>query len=232
MDRALPGLIAVPAAVRITQSGEMWLKPGSRARQFKAVQDYAVRRVAFSWRAQFPLAPLVSLRVVDRYADGAGSLEARVLGRVRVMRQSGPETSLGEALRYLAELVWVPHAMTANHWLEWRQLDEHSVEVATSTGSARGAVVLEFDAAGDVTGARCDSRPYQQGGSFVPRPWAGTFSEYGTIDGVRIPTRGEVYWELPDGPYTYWRGTVTSVEPAAPASRPLNESGRITRSSG
>ena len=75
-ERALPGNAPAPEAVRVTQTGEMWLKPGGRARRFEAEQDYAVGSVAFSWRARFPLAPLVSLHVVDRYAAGTGSLEA------------------------------------------------------------------------------------------------------------------------------------------------------------
>ncbi len=210
LERALPPQTPTPAAVRVTQSGEMWLKRGSGARRFTAVQDYAVREVAFTWQARFPLAPLLSLRVVDRYAGGAGSLEARLLG-VRMMRQAGPETTLGEALRYLAELAWVPHAMAANRRLEWRQLDQRSVEVATQIAATRAAVTLQFDATGDITGARCDERPFQQDNGFVPRPWGGTFSDYASLDGIRIPTRGEVRWELPDGPYTYWRGTITSL---------------------
>jgi hypothetical protein len=189
----------------------MWLRPGSGPRRFTAVQDYAVADVAFVWRARFPIAPFLSLQVVDRFADGAGSLEARVLGIVPVMHQSGPETSLGEAVRYLAELAWVPHAMAANDRLEWRQLDRQSVEVATRTASARAAVTLQFDTAGDIAGARCDERPYPQGKTFVSRPWAGTFSGYASLDGIRMPTHGEVRWELPDGPYRYWRGTISSV---------------------
>jgi hypothetical protein len=212
VERALPPHAPTPETVRVTQAGEMWLKPGGGARPFTAVQDYAVRDVAFSWRASFPLAPLLSLRVLDRYTTGVGALEGRVLGLVPVMRQSGPETSLGEALRYLAELVWMPQAMGANSQLEWRELDERSVEVATRSAPARAAVTLQFDAAGDVASARCEDRPYRQGTSFVPRPWAGTFSEYGTLGGVRLPTRGEVRWELPEGPFTYWRGTITSLE--------------------
>jgi hypothetical protein len=46
----------------------------------------------------------------------------------------------------------------------------------------------------------------------VTRPWAGRFSDYAVVGGIRIPTRGEVRWELPDGPFTYWRGTITSIE--------------------
>ena len=36
---------------------------------------------------------------------------------------------------------------------------------------------------------------------------------YAHIGAVRLPTRGEVRWILPDGPYTYWRGEITSLEP-------------------
>jgi hypothetical protein len=38
------------------------------------------------------------------------------------------------------------------------------------------------------------------------------FSDYAEVGGVRIPTRAEVHWELPDGPFTYWRGRVTALE--------------------
>ena len=50
------------------------------------------------------------------------------------MRQSGSEVAAGEALRYLAELPWVPWAMEHNAELEWRKLDDRSVEVAARPG--------------------------------------------------------------------------------------------------
>lgn len=64
--------------VRITQEGEMRLKPGGRWLPFRATEEFDARRVAFSWRARFRLAPLVSLRVDDVYAAGAGGLTAEV----------------------------------------------------------------------------------------------------------------------------------------------------------
>ena len=30
-------------------------------------------------------------------------------------------------------------------------------------------------------------------------------------DGMRVPTRGEVAWLLPEGPKPYWRGEVTAL---------------------
>ena len=32
------------------------------------------------------------------------------------------------------------------------------------------------------------------------------------LGGVRIPTRAEVHWTLPDGPFTHFQATITAVE--------------------
>lgn len=211
VDRVLDTEAPTPRVVRIAQTGEMWRKPGGRALRFTAVEQFAVAEVEFSWRARFPLLPPLSLSIVDRYSGDDGSLEGRVLG-IRVIRQTGPELAVGEAMRYLAELPWVPHAILANRQLEWSQLDDQLVEVATPVGATRAVVRLEFDEGGDIVGARAQARPALEGKTVVARPWAGSFGDYELVGGVRVPTRGEVRWQLPAGPFTYWRGTLTALE--------------------
>lgn len=212
LDRALPAAASVPRQVRITQVGEMRQKPGGRWLRFSAVQELAVETVAFSWRARFPIAPLVALRVTDRYAAGEGLLDCRLWGLIPVVRGRGQDVDEGEALRYLAELVWVPHAMGANRELGWRAIDERMVEVSTGVSSARVGLRFEFDAVGDIVAAVAPERPRLDGGRAVRTPWAGLLADYKVVAGVRIPTRAEVRWELPDGPFPYWRGTITSLE--------------------
>ena len=212
VERAVSAAPTLPRLVRITQVGEMRQQPGGRWLRFSAVQELAVEEVAFDWRARFPIVPLVSLRVVDRYAAGEGLLQARLWGLIPVMSGRGQHTNEGEAIRYLSELAWVPHAMLANRGLEWRELDERTVEVATRVGPARVAVRLEFDAAGDIVSASTGERPRLAGKKIVPTPWGGVFSEYAVLGGIRVPTRAEVSWELADGPFTYWHGRVTSLE--------------------
>jgi len=193
------------------------LKPGGRALPFTAVEEMEVERVAFTWRARFPL----MLRVVDGYADGKGMLVARVLG-VPVSRAEGPEVARGEAMRYLAELPWVPHAFVANAELDWRELDARRVEVSTEVTGARTSVVLAFDDDGDVVRASAD-RPRADSGRVVTTPWSGTFRDYAVVGGVRVPTTASVQWVLPEGPFVYWEGTVVALEslhtPVAAASR-------------
>lgn len=210
VDRVVPPGGRVPGKVRIAQAGEMWRKPGGNPLPFTAVEEFAVEKVSFSWRARFSVLPLVSMRVLDGYARGEGRLEARLFG-VPVIRSCGPEMAEGEAIRYLSELPWVPHAMLANRQLKWSDVDARTVEVATRVGSSLATFRFEFDAAGDIVGGSA-MPPRTEGRRIVRRPWAGIFGQYAVVGGIRIPTSGEVRWELPDGPFTYWHGTITSLE--------------------
>jgi hypothetical protein len=206
--RALPAGAGPARRVSITQVGEMCLKPDGRWLPFRAEEEFAVERVAFAWRARFTVARVVPLRVVDRYDAGAGRLDGRLFGVLPVMSSSGPEAAEAQVLRYLAELPWVPHALVANRELVWRDVDPTALEVSASGATVRH----EFDADGDIVAAFAPERPRIVGREVVRTRWSGAFADYAVLGGVRIPTRAEVRWELPDGPFTYWRGTVTSLE--------------------
>jgi len=55
--------------------------------------------------------PLLSAHILDCYLDAEGLLEAGLCGSLPLARMAGPEVSKGELMRYLAELIWAPHAM-------------------------------------------------------------------------------------------------------------------------
>jgi Family of unknown function (DUF6544) len=209
LERAL-GDSPAPRGIRLRQTGQMWLKPGARPKRFSAVQEYVVEHVAFRWRARFAIAGVFPLRVVDRYSRRAGgSLQARLFGAIPLTHESGPSVAAGQALRYLAELPWVPHALLANDELELRELDDSAVEAATQVGGARVAVRLGLD--GDrVTEASAIRPRLEDNGR--PTPWSGAFESYREVGGLSIPTKAEVRWDLPDGPFTYWSGEITGLE--------------------
>lgn len=198
--------------VRFGQVGEMQLKPG-RWTRFEAEQELSVQRVEFSWRARFPLAPLVALHVRDWYHAGEGALEVR-FWRLPIKRLGGDAVAKGEAIRYLAELPWVPQAIVQNRELEWREVDDRTVEVGTRVAGARLAVLLHFNAAGDIVAASAQDRPRAVGKDAVATPFTGEFGDYQVLDGVRLPTTAAVRWELEEGPFLYFRGRITSFATA------------------
>jgi hypothetical protein len=207
-ERSLGAKPGPSGTVRLQQVGEMVLKPGAKPRAFTATEEFAVNRVAFAWRARFPMLGPVSVRVIDSYDGSDGRLEVRVLG-IPLQHKSGPELAQGEAFRYLAEIAWVPQAILANRQLSWREIDEHTVEVATSVHNRRIAVRLVFNDAGEIAQTIAD-RPRLEAAN-ATTTWIGEYADYQQFDRVCLPTRGEVRWELPDGPFVYWRGTITSL---------------------
>jgi hypothetical protein len=168
-----------------------------------------VDRVAFTWRARLPILGPLALRVIDSYDGTDGRLEVRLLG-FPLQRESGPELARGEAFRYLAELAWVPQAILANQQLTWRGVNEQTVEVATSVKNEQIAVRLVFNEAGDIAQTIAE-RPRLEAGNAITT-WIGEYADYRQFGRVRLPTRGEVRWELSDGPFVYWRGTITSLD--------------------
>ncbi|MBV9050348.1 MAG: hypothetical protein JOY58_18915 [Solirubrobacterales bacterium] len=214
LERALPTGTVRARQVRLTQTGEMFRRPGARPMRFTAVERFAVDRVAFAWEARFRIVPLVSLRVLDTYAHGNGMLKVRLLG-LPLQNQSGPSMSLAEAYRYLAELPWMPQAMASNAELDWRLVDERAVDVMTVARDQRPTVRIEFDENGDIARCSARARPREVNGGSVLTRWGGQLGEYRTLGGMRMPIRGEVFWDPPEGRFVYWRGEVTSAEALA-----------------
>lgn len=209
VERSLGAEPGPLSAVRLQQVGEMVLKPGAKPRRFNATEEFALDRVAFAWRARFPMFGPVSLRVIDSYDGSDGTLEARLLG-LPLQRKRGPDLAQGEAFRYLAEIAWIPHAILANPQLIWREVDERTVEVATNVHNEQIAVQLVFDEEGDISQTVAE-RPRLEAAGARTR-WIGEYTAYKKLNGVRLPTQGQVSWELPAGPFVYWRATITSLD--------------------
>ena len=211
LEHVLPNAADTPQQLRLTQTGELRLKPNGRWADFTATQDFSTQRVAFIWRAFVRMIPLFPMQVVDRFDGGEGRGEVRLM-RLPVTRTTGPDVTEASAQRYLAELPWMPHAMLANGALEWREIDARTVEVATGAVTGRAAVELRFDAEGAVESVRTDARARKEGDRYVRRPWEGVYSDYAEVGGVRIPTRAKVTWGLPDGPFTWFDAQISGLE--------------------
>ncbi len=217
MPRTLPGPLARFLAkstglkedarrVVLEQRGEMRLKPGAKWLTFTAEHWAAVGEVAFCWHARVKMAPFVTAVVEDAFEEGHGRLDAKIWGALPVAHGEGADFDRGEAQRYLAELPWNPGALRFNSALHYEERAESSVRVWH--GEPETYVNLFLDDAGDVVRTFCDNRPHGDEG---PRSWEGRFHAYAELDGLHVPTRGEVAWLLPDGEFSYWRGEIVSL---------------------
>jgi hypothetical protein len=165
-----------PSTIRMVQSAEMRLKPDQAFFHIDAIQLSGTRDPGYVWHATGVMAKVVPVQVVDSYVAGAGLLEARIAGSIRVAHAVGPDIDKGEAMRFLAELPWNPDAMVNATGLTWREVDEHTVEVSMRTQSGVARVSLLFDASGDIVGIEAKDRPWALGNVSAPPRWVGRFA--------------------------------------------------------
>lgn len=209
------GTVGAAPVVVATQQAEMRLAPDQPFFALSATQRSGTRQSDFVWHAKGTMMGVVPVEVVDAYVGGAGLLEARLAGAITVAEARGAAADRGEAMRFLAELPFNPDAILNAPMLAWRQLDATHVAVSVPVGAGAASVVMSFDAAGDVDGIEAAARPRMVGDSVIETRWFGRYADYGPVGAYRLPRRGEVAWDLPEGEFVYWRGGMTSLAPLA-----------------
>lgn len=163
--------------------------------------------------ASVRMLPLLHLNVRDRYADGVGSGEVRLVSAFTVAADSDtPELNAASLHRYLAEAVWYPTALLPATGVRWSPIGEHR---ALATLADRGnSVSLEFrfNEVGEVTAVYTPGRWQRLGKTFALTPWEGHFSEYRRHQGLLVPSRSEVGWYVDGRLEIVWRAEATRLE--------------------
>lgn len=199
---------------RITQTGQFNIgEAAENWKAFDARQIISTEPPGFIWEADIRSAPLMKVRVRDVYLAGRGSMQGRIFSLIPVVAEHGrPQLNAGALHRYLAEAVWLPTALLAGERINWREVDDHRATASITDGGTAVSLEFHFNDADEITGVFTDGRYRKADGSYMLTPWAGYFRGYQEINGMRIPTEGEVEWRLPHGPQPYWKGRITSVD--------------------
>ena len=174
---------------------------------FKATQHFAAHPPGFVWDASIRLAPLLTVRVRDSYIGGTGAMQGKIAALVPVVAQSGGEELKAGALhRLLAEMAWLPTALLPGRGVSWSPIDDSSARATLTDEGTSVWLDVQFSRKGEIVRVSTPERFRDVDGTPVPTPWSGSFWSYEEVDGMRVPTEGEVEWTLPEGRLAYWRG--------------------------
>ena len=177
--------LATSAHLRMVGS----IKLGERWAPFRARQIEAPHH-GFAWSARAGL-----IVGSDRYADGHGAMNWRVLGLVRVMHADGPDISRSAAGRVGAEAVWVPTALLPRFGVTWTatdphhvtasyRLDEVDIELHYTLGDDARVRSVVFDRWGDPDNT----------GTWGKHSFGFEVTGHSTFEGVTIPSSGRAGW--------------------------------------
>ena len=147
------------------------MKTGQRWLPFMADQSFSTDPPAFVWKARIQFLPLVNLSVTNRFVNGRGRLQAKLLSLLSVADAKCPEVDQGELLRFLAETAWFPTAWLS-HYLEWESVDAHTAKVTMRISGLAVSAARHFDDESRLCSVTAQ-RYIIETGRFLLRDWQG-----------------------------------------------------------
>lgn len=198
-----------PRFLRIKETGQIWLQQGKPPLDFVAEQYVAANPNGFVWHA---LPRGLPLDVKDSFVSGVGSLVVEMAPAVEVQRAEGHDADVGEFLRFVAEMPLMPSAFLRDN-VTFQPVDDHHVHMSVATRGTVVSGILTINDDGENTDFITTERPYKdEDGNRVQVPWWGHWTAYQDVDGLHVPSVGEVSWRLKDGDFTYCKLTFDVME--------------------
>jgi hypothetical protein len=156
----------LPSRMRLSMAGRI---RAGRWLPFVAEQHCDAR--SFSWRARVGWGPLTPLHVHDRYANGSGSVEMRLFGRLRLSRSDDTDTTRSAAGRAALEaVVFAPPSTLPGSGVEWRADGDDQLVARFELPPERPEVHVRIDGAGAMRTVRAQrwGDPAKRGFGYVP----------------------------------------------------------------
>lgn len=198
------------STVRLKQTGMMRTEPNKSWMPFQAEQYFVTEEPGFIWNAKINAAPIFHIAGRDKYDDGHGNMLIKILSLFTIGDATGKEIDQGTMLRYLAEMMWFP-AVALNDYIKWEEIDKKSAQATMSYRGVTASAIFIFNENDDIDSFSAQ-RYGEFGGQYSLETWSGSVKEIKVMDGIRIPTKGEVTWELETGDFTWLEWEITEIE--------------------
>ncbi len=161
----------------------------------------------------------------DRYVDGHGGLDWKLLGLLPVAHAEGPDVTRSAAGRAGAEAIWLPTALLPRFGVRWSAGSGNQVTADFRVRDTPVELRLRLDAAGRITSLVFDRwGDPDTTGTFAQHPFGGEFTGYRPFQGLTIPSQGRLGWFYGEDGWPageFLRFQITDLQPVtSPALHP------------
>ncbi len=196
--------------VRLQQEAEMRLERDKPWMPVKAEQYFTTDNPGFIWKADIKVAPFFHIAGRDKYYKGKGHMLIKLMSLFTVADSKGKEMDQGTLLRFLAESVWFPTAALSDY-IEWEEINSRSAKATMSYGGITASGVFKFNDKGEVINFSAE-RYKEEDGNYSLKIWTINMEKYKEFNGIKIPTQGEVTWELDEGDFTWFKFEIVDID--------------------
>ena len=206
--RLAVGTRAPVHTLRLHHGGTFRTSPTAKASPIRGTQLFTADPPGFVWTGRVGMFPGLWFDARDMSIAGAGSMRVLIDDVVRVVDAHGPQIDQGASLRLLAEMVWYPTSLFDPRCVTWSAIDDTHARATLATGDQEVSGVFEFGA--DGMPVQMTAERFTDQGEL--RPWDGTYADWRTVSGMRVPFEASVTWQLASGPCTYAHWLVDSMQ--------------------
>lgn len=198
-------------SVELTQRAYMKTDPSQKtSMEVNARQVFNVTRPSFVWSADVIMNPFVRLSGRDSFHEGRGQMVIRLFSMIPVVNAGDEKIDQASLQRFLSEIVWFPMA-ACHDYITWRSIDSSTAEATMNWMGTSGSVLFHFDESGHVVQITAD-RYMGNGDAASLRKWTVTNREFSTLNGVTVPVRSDVSWDLESGRFTWYELEIVNLK--------------------
>lgn len=186
----------------VKQKALMKLKPEqTKWYSADAIQYITTQKPAFIWTVDMDMMPLIKIKGRDKSVEGKGEMLIKLNSLINIVNDDGEKIDEGALQRYLAEIVWSPSS-AISPYIEWEEIDSLSAKAIINYKGTVASGTFYFNEKGDFV--KFTTMRYKDNYPKSKRyPWVITVQEYKTFEGIRVPSKTKITWELDKADWTW-----------------------------
>lgn len=208
---AMDERVSKPRFARLKQSGKFKTNLNAEFKDLTAEQYAISNQPGFIWSGDITFAKLIWVRGIDSYFNNEGSLLIKFMSGITISKESGKDISQAQVVRWLLEGVWYPSALLPSENLKWSDVDSTSAKIHFKENDIEINVHVFFNEDGSIAKMKTQRYMTTTAGPKLTG-YTGYFSDYRDVNGIRIPTHGEVEWNMEDQDFLYGKFDIVKIE--------------------
>jgi hypothetical protein len=154
--------------------------------------------------------PVVGLH---RFMDAKATMIAKVAGLFTVVDGKGQEMNEGETVTVFNDMCILAPASLIDKRIQWETIDSSTVKATFTNNGIKIHAILYFNDKGELINFVSENRYFSPTGkTYEKYKWSTPIKDYKDYEGIRISSRGEAVWSLPQGEYSYGKINVKEIK--------------------
>lgn len=184
------------------------MKPGGKWTPLHTIQFNSINPIVRIAYMKFKGLPIAGR---DIYRSGKGEMKGKLLNLFTIIYGAGAEVSQSALITAFSEFLLIP-GYVLHDYVEWKQVNDTTVEALLTVDQFKVSGTFYFDDKGLFTRFETNDRFYAKAKDlYIKVPFLVEVDSYQTKNGITFAKDVKASWQLKNGKYEYYKGTIDVI---------------------